>query len=124
MIEVKYSETREKWMLFKDGVFLTYTTEDMMSKANFINKVLNTATTLAQEFDQAPDTEAVYFDRGYNSGGANEIVQDDLTEPYGVALADFTAMITCIQQLIKFAQNQAVYQGDYSATVNKLRNDI
>jgi len=123
MIEVKYSETRQKWMLFNKGIFLTYTTEDMVSKANFINRVLNTATTLAQEFDQAPDTEGVYFDRGYNSGGANEITQSDL-DSYGVVLANFTAMITCIQQLDNFAQNQAVYQADYSATVNKLRNDI
>ena len=122
-IEVKYAVTRNKFMLFINGKFIKYVEGDMMSKANFIAKVLNTATTMAQEFDHAPDTAAVYFDRGYNSGASDPITQEDL-DPMGVTLADFTAMITCIQQINKFAQDDKVTQGDYSAVANKLRNDI
>lgn len=122
-VQVTYSKTRNKFMLFINNLFKQYVQGEMMSKANFIGKVLNTATSVAQLFDEVPDIEGVYFDRGYNSGGAEPIVQADL-DSFGVDLSEFTAMITCIQQLKNFANNAAVTQGDYSSTVNQLRNDI
>ena len=73
MIEVKYIETRDKWALFTDGNFNSYVGADMAQKVTFINGVQGIATTLAGTIDSAADLYSIFFDRAYNSGGANEM---------------------------------------------------
>ena len=50
----------------------------MADKVTFANKAQETATKLAQAVDAANDLETVYFDRGYNVGGTNLIVDLDI----------------------------------------------
>ena len=92
-------------------------------KSTFASAVVAATTSLAGVVDDFENLGDVYLDRGYNSGGGNEIVADDLVE-LGISLADFTAALTMAAQLLKFANNQAVTTADYSVTMNKLRTDI
>lgn len=82
---------------------------------------------LAQELDilgdLVVDLDKTYFTRGYNSGGGSEIVDGDLTS-LGITAADLSSGITLCQQLKNFFANAAVTQGDYQATLSKLRADI
>ena len=64
----------------------------MAQKVDYINSVLNSATTMAGEVDTVKNQYDVYFDRGYNGGGADPITQQDLTDMgLGISLANFTA---------------------------------
>ena len=96
----------------------------MQQKSNFINETLSAATKLGQIASDVEELKSIYQDRGYGAGGADEITQADLDEvPVVVQLADFTDMVTCMQQLLKFMGNEAVTQGDYESTINKVRVD-
>lgn len=95
----------------------------MADKSNYIESVRGIATALASGIKDGADLYSIYFDRGYNSGGSDPIVQADL-DAYGIQLADFTSMITCLENLAKFANNDNPAQGDYDATINKIRRDV
>lgn len=95
----------------------------MTSKLDFAQNIQNFNTQLAELFKDAPDLEGVYFDRGYNGGGSDPITDSDLTG-LGITAAQLGDGITLLQQLQNFAQNNAVTQGDYSATVNTLRTGV
>jgi len=122
MVECRYIETRDKWALFSDGTFIKYVGAEMAQKTTFINGVIGSATSFASLIDNCDYLFAIYFDRAYGSGGANEITQADL-DPFGVQLADFTAMITLFENFNKFMNNQAAVQADYDSTINKVRTD-
>lgn len=96
---------------------------NMASKLTFTQDAQDFSTRLAALFAEAPDLEGVYFDRGYNGGGSDPIVDGDIAG-LGVTAAQVTAFITMIQQLQNFAGNSAVTSGDYSATVNAMRTDL
>ena len=68
-------------------------------------------------FDDVGDIENEYFDLGYNSGGANPIVDADVSA-YILTAADITNGITLIQQVKNMGGNAAVTTGDYAATTN------
>lgn len=96
----------------------------MSQKITFVeNRLQATANSLAQAIDALRDAETVYFDRGYNSGGSNPITDADISA-LGVTAANVASMITLAQQLIKFADNLAVTQGDYDSTLNVMRTDV
>ena len=80
---------------------------------------------IAEAIEEAEKLYAMYFDRTYGSGGANEITDADLTAE-GLDYADIDASsiasgITAIEQLKNYRDNAAVSTGDYGATINKLR---
>ena len=62
-----------------------------------------------------------YFDGAYGVGGANEILDADLTEA-GITASELAGLITFLQQLDNLWDNAAVAQGDYSASVNAVAN--
>ena len=95
----------------------------MADKVTFANKAQNTATKLAQAIDAANNLETVYFDRGYNVGGANPIVDLDVIG-LGITAGTLGGLITLIQQLRNFVDNAAVATGDYDSTLNKMRTDV
>lgn len=95
---------------------------DMASKLEFAGDMQAFSTQLAQLFRDAPDLESVYFDRGYNGGGADPIVDGDVAG-LGITAAQIASGITLIQQLQNFADNAAVTTGDYGSTTNALRTD-
>lgn len=68
-------------------------------------------------FDNAPDIENEYFDLGYNSGGAREVIDADVIQ-WGLTAANIGSAITLIQQVKNLAGNAAVTTGDYALTTN------
>ena len=65
----------------------------------------------------------VYFDRGYNVGGTNLIVDLDIIG-LGITAAKLGALITLIQQLKNFVDNGVAAKGDYDNTLNNMRTDV
>jgi hypothetical protein len=94
-----------------------------MSNHAYINQLLITVTALAQSMSTAETLIGTYFDRGYGSGGSNEIVSNDLVDT-GLSPADIANAITLFQQLQAFRNGAAVYVADYDATLNRMRQDM
>jgi hypothetical protein len=94
-----------------------------MMRNDYIRQVTTTATALSQAFDNANTLISVYFDRGYGSGGANEILDSDLAD-LGLTAAQLASAITLYQQLQALRNGGAVAAADYDATLNVLRRDI
>lgn len=78
--------------------------------------------TAKQVMDKVQTIESVYFDKGYDGAGSNPIIDGDLTNFNGLTAAQIASNITAFQQLNNFFQNIAVVQGDYSVTLNAVRN--
>lgn len=95
----------------------------MPPKAQFAIQVRATSAKLAQAANEAATLVAVYFDRGYNGGSANAIVDKDVAD-HNTTAADIAAFITLAQQLARFLNNAAVVTADYKSTVNKTRGDV
>lgn len=95
-----------------------------MSKKNeFVNEFKLQATSLAQIIARCEELEDIYFDRGYNSGGADAITDADISST-GLTAAQVGSLITLGQQIVNFRDNAAVTTGDYGATLNVARNDL
>lgn len=122
-IETKYLEARKKYALFVDGVFIRYITEVEMGKIEFARKLQESAITLAQVYDDLKNEYSTYFDRGYNAAGEDPITSGNL-EGTGIVLANLTDTITLAENLQKFMENDVPVQADYSATLNKIKNDM
>lgn len=123
-----YQAADGRWRVFNNGIKSNYFTleseaRDMATKLTFGEQSQNDATTLAQVADKLTNLETVYFDRGYNSGGSNPIVDGDIVS-LNITAADLGALITLIQQLNNFLGNVAVTTGDYDATLNTVRTDV
>jgi len=92
-------------------------------KQRFVNGVLDMAKTLAETKDLLASARAVYFDRGYNSGGSDPIIDDDISG-LGVTATQLTNMMTLAEQLENFFGNSAVSTADYDASLNQFRRDL
>ena len=92
-------------------------------KQVYIQQLITLITALSQTFDSANSLVNVYFDRGYGSGGPNELTADDLVA-FGLAPAHVASAITLFQQLQALRSGGAVTPADYDATLNQLRRDI
>ncbi len=79
----------------------------------------NSAT---QVMDKVVDIDSSFFDNGYDGAGSDPIVDGDLTNFNGITAAQISSVITAFQQLNNFFQNSAVATGDYSVTLNAVRN--
>ena len=93
----------------------------MSDKLNYAGAMRAFADTLATLRHQAEDFDKIYFDRGYNSGGADPIADEDVSG-LGITAANVASGITLSQQLVNFFGNAAVTQGDYQSTINALRS--
>ena len=73
--------------------------------------------------EKVPMLYKAYFDNGFNSGGANAITDQDLSDQYALTAADIGAAITLLENLDKLlgADTGAVFNSDYAATINKIR---
>ena len=96
----------------------------MDKKISFGQKVQELTNALANVMDHVSTVEKAYFDRGYNVGGSNEIIDADILPNIQLSAADLTNAITLLSQFKNFCFSQAVTQADYAATINKIRTDL
>lgn len=90
------------------------------SKAQFITNMQTLANGLESDRAIAEQLVNMYFNAGFNAGGANPIVDVDVTGN-GLTAAKVTAMVTLLQQLARFFGNQAVTTGAYQTTNDQMR---
>jgi hypothetical protein len=102
----------------------------IMAKIDLANKAKNLATVMAQLARDLDEVKAVYFDRGYNSGGANEMVDSDV-EATGNTAAEIGAIITLAEQFATWypggftePADESLAVVDHETAVNKLRTDL
>lgn len=122
-----YQAANDEWIYFDGTTKHRFATEqeavNMSQKESYVQRLQGAATSLAQTADLLADLVTVYFDRGYNSGGANAIGDDDI-ESTGMTAAQVGSVITLAEQLSNFLNNTAVAIGDYDATLNAARTDV
>lgn len=95
----------------------------MSTKSEFAEELQENATLMAQLAERMVSLEATYFDRGYNGGGSDPIIDGDVSS-FGITAANVSSWITLAQQFANFRDNSAVTTGDYDSTLNAIRNDI
>jgi hypothetical protein len=84
----------------------------MSAKVQYVRALQEQAVNaLANVNDVVSELENIYFDEGYNSGGADPI-------------AEVGSIITLLQQFQNFTGNAAVTTGDYAATLNTTRSNL
>lgn len=123
-----YQAANGKWLIFNNGIKSEYfNTEpeavEMASKLTFAEQAQTSATTMSDLSDRLTDLYSVYFDRGYNSGGSNPIVDDDLAS-LGITAVQLGNMMTLAEQFANFLNNIAATQADYDTTLNAMRTDV
>lgn len=96
---------------------------DMANKQDFAKKAQQISGDLANLISDAKDLTNIYFDRTYDSGGGDEIIDADLSG-LGITAANLASFITLAQQLANFEENSAVTTGDYGNTLNIMRVDV
>lgn len=93
----------------------------MNEKLSYAIGIRRLTTKLMEDAEDLMVLYDIYFDRGYNSGGANEIVDGDIIES-GITASAIADVITAVAQLSNYMDNASVTTGDYSASYNKTRN--
>lgn len=86
------------------------------NKQKFGMAARDSATRFADMADDIAALQAVWFDRGYNSAGADELTDADV-EALGITAADVTGMITFAGALDTFLAANRGY-------LSKMRNDL
>ena len=95
----------------------------MSTKTKFVGAGISGADTLAKLARDLADFVEVYFDRGYDSGGADPIIDADITDLNKTA-SEVGNLVTLAQQYAKFVGNSAVTTADYGATISGMRQDL
>ena len=96
-----------------------------MDKATLVGSMVDAATAVAQANEALQAAYAIYFDNGYNSGGANPITDADLTAaglPFNAA--QLGSLVTFVEQFDNLLEGQATVAADYSATLNVVRSTV
>lgn len=88
----------------------------MAQKDNYARKAQQMAATFSALSDDILALQAIYFDRAYNSGGADELTDADV-EALGITAADVVGMITFAGALETFMAANRGY-------LSKMRNDL
>ncbi len=88
----------------------------MTNKTRYASRAQDMAAIFANLADDIGALQAIYFDRGYNSGGADELTDADV-ESLGVTAADVTGMITFAGALETFMAANRGY-------LSMMRNDL
>jgi hypothetical protein len=88
----------------------------MANKQQYAERGRSMASTFSNLADDVIALQNVYFDRGYNDGGADELTDQDVASA-GVTAADVTGMITFAGALETFLVANRGY-------ISKMRNDL
>ena len=90
-------------------------------KIRFTDQCFDINRKLVELMDGLPELIGAYYDNGFNSGGGDAIADADISASYNFTAAELGSLITVFEQLDKLLQNEAVTQGDYASSVNKIR---
>lgn len=117
-----------RWIVFNNGIKSDYFNTEaealsMATKLTFAGKAQTLATTLAQASNDLDDLITVYFDEGFDSGGADPIANGDI-ESLGITAVELGNMITFAQQFNDFLNNAVVATLDRDPTLNAMRTDV
>ena len=88
----------------------------MANKQHYSRQAQQMAASFAALADDIIALQAIYFDRGYNSGGADELLDADV-ESLGIDAGAVTGMITFAGALETFMAANRGY-------LSKMRNDL
>lgn len=88
----------------------------MANKQQYARQAQQMAATFSALADDISALQAIYFDRAYNSGGADELTDADV-EALGITAADVVGMITFAGALETFMAANRGY-------LSKMRNDL
>lgn len=88
----------------------------MANKQHYARQAQQMAATFPALSDDILALQAIYFDRAYNSGGADELTDADV-EALGITAADVVGMITFAGALETFMAANRGY-------LSKMRNDL
>ena len=88
----------------------------MSNKTRYASRAQDMASIFSSLSDDIASLQAIYFDRGYGSGGAEELTDADV-EALGITAADVTGMITFAGALETFMAANRGY-------LSKTRNDL
>ena len=88
----------------------------MSNKTRYASRAQDMAAIFSNLADDISSLQAIYFDRGYGSGGADELTDADV-EALGITAADVTGMITFAGALDTFLAANRGY-------LSKMRNDL
>ena len=88
----------------------------MSNKTKYASRAMDMASIFSSLSDDIASLQAVYFDRAYNSGGADELTDADV-EALGITAADVVGMITFAGALETFMAANRGY-------LSKMRNDL
>lgn len=93
---------------------------EMAEKIEFVEKLRSLVDTIGAVMDAEGDVYQLYFDRGYNGGGADPIVDGDITST-GLTAAEVTSAITLLENLVAFFNGTSPVNAQYRVTVNSVR---
>ena len=88
----------------------------MSNKTRYASRAQDMAAIFSSLSDDISALQAIYFDRGYGSGGADELTDADV-EALGITAADVVGMITFAGALETFMAANRGY-------LSKMRNDL
>lgn len=126
---IVYQASDGRWLVFSNNVKSNYfNTESeamiMSEKIKFAEEVQAFSNEFSLLIEKVLTFQSVFAHREYGSGQADEMTNVDLVS-LGITAAEVFAFITpYCPEISNFMNNLPVVQGDYSATLNKLRTDI
>ena len=88
-------------------------------KTAYIRKVVSDCQALANLGREWANYDNEYSDNGYAGGGANPITDANVA-PYDMTAAQFTSLITLMQNFEKLRTNQIPTTGDYATTLHAI----
>lgn len=94
-----------------------------MDKLTYATQYQQAVTAVGQANEMGIAGERMYFERGWNVGGSDEITDTDLSGT-GFTADTLASAITLFQQLNALLNNQATTPGNYIATVDRMRTKL
>lgn len=88
-------------------------------KTAYIRQVVSDCQALANLGREWANYDNEYADNGYASAGSNPITDANVS-PYDMTAAQFTSLITLMQNFEKLRTNQVPTTGDYAATLHAI----
>jgi len=93
------------------------------NKITFAADAQEVCNSLGKALNDCDNLFSTFFDRGYNSGGGDPIIDGDIAS-LKITAADLGGFINLAEQINKLMNNLAVTQSDWGSVVNKMRTDI